>query len=88
MNDKPDLEKGIYRVSVNITRAGVRWSTEGDLIFVDDQPILVLEWQEVGERQFPHPELSVPLDLDLLEPIGETGYLLYRGEVADPRSSQ
>lgn len=83
MGDKPNLELGIYRVAY-ITLIG-EWKMicQSDLIFVDDQPYIVLEWAGPPENQSPY--LKIAISPTLLHPPTMDGYTVYDGEVADPR---
>jgi len=85
MNTEPDLEHGVYRVT-HILSTGTGWLTcVSDLIFIDGQPVLVLEWTP-PENIHP-PTVTVPLELArLTELSGPPGYYLYDGEVVDPRT--
>jgi hypothetical protein len=62
-----------------------RFVCKSDLIFLNDQPFVVLEWGGPPENQYP--ELTLPLDPAHLEPMrGDAGYFLYNGELVDPRT--
>jgi len=87
MRDKPDLEKGIYRVTHTLVIGKSRLNCESDLIFLNNQPFVVLEW--AGPQESQHPDVKLPLDLALLEAEpARHGYLLYSGELVDPRTVQ
>lgn len=84
-NFEPDLEHGVYRVT-HVLRLGGAWMTVvNDLIFVDGQPLVVLEWTP-PENNHP-PTVTVPLELARLTELpGPPGHYLYDGEVVDPRT--
>lgn len=86
---KPNLDKGIYRVKARIMRDGNLQNAEGDLIFLEDGPTLVLEWSFPPEN-LQVPALTLKLDPSFLEqdPAQELGYFRYHGELFDPRATQ
>jgi hypothetical protein len=84
MNEKPDLERGIYRLSHSLIVDGQRFIVETDFIHQDGEFLLVLEWGGPSTSQFP----SVTLKLDaarLTETTGRPGYFVYDGDLVDPR---
>jgi hypothetical protein len=84
MNSKPDLEHGIYRVTHCLVRGNVRSICESDMIVIDDQPFVVLEW--AGPEGNQYPSVKVLLDFGRLQgPPTPEGYVVYDGDVVDPR---
>nr|WP_198983044.1 hypothetical protein [Herbaspirillum sp. ASV7] len=59
---------------------------QSDMIFVDGQPAVVLEWLDFSEKAT-IPAISVPLDPRYLHPMQGWGEVthLYEMEVVDPR---
>jgi hypothetical protein len=87
MGDKPDLERGIYRVTLTLVLGQARHIVENDFILRDGELLLVLEWSGQKTNQFP----LVTLELDperLKESPGMAGYFVYDGDVVDPRRVQ
>jgi hypothetical protein len=84
---KPDLERGIYRVTHSLVIGDRRFIVENDFIFQDGDLILVLEWAGPPDAQ--HPSVTLQLVPALLsECPGEAGYYTYSGELVDPRKVQ
>ena len=87
MNNKPDLEHGVYRVTHLLLLNGSRYVCESDLIFLEAQPFVVLEWG--GPPGHLYPDVKVAIDLSRLgDGPGGEGYFVYDGDVADPRKLQ
>jgi hypothetical protein len=87
MGDKPDLERGIYRVTLTLLPGQTRHIVENDFIFRDNELLLVLEWGGPKTNQFP----LVTLKLDperLKESPSMAGYFVYDGDLVDPRTVQ
>jgi hypothetical protein len=84
--EKPNLEVGIYRVSHTLRMGNAQFVCESDLVFLDGQPFVVLEWG--GPRENQYPSVKLPLDPAYLETTGREGYLNYSGQLEDPRSVQ
>lgn len=84
MNNKPDLAHGIYRVT-HIIRVGDKLNTaESDLIIMNGEPFVVLEWE--GRRESQYPKLKLPLDPTQISPPDQRGYCVYSGPpLVDPR---
>ena len=83
-DNEPDFTHGVYRVMHFLLLNGVRYTCESDLIFIDDNPFVVLEWAGPQENQ--HPDLKLALDpAHLEERQGQPGYFLYNGDLVDPR---
>ena len=84
MNDKPDLEHGIYRVSHILHVGAVQHVCESDLVFMEGNPFVVLEWGDRLGSQYPM--LKLPLDEAFLSPPDTQGYCVYSGPaLLDPR---
>jgi hypothetical protein len=66
MLTKPLPEKGISRVTHNLRVGKANFICESDLIFLDGQPFVVLDWEGPPENQ--HPAPTLPLDPAQLEP--------------------
>lgn len=84
MNDKPDLWHGIYRV-FHVLRVGdEEFTSESDLIIMNGQPFVVLEWEDRQGSQ--HPKLKLPLDATFLSQPDPQGHCVYSGPaLVDPR---
>lgn len=87
-HDKPDLEHGIYRVAHTLTVGGANLICESDLIFLDGQPFVVLDWANTPGSQEQYPAVKLSVDQALLEPGAADGYLVYSGQLVDPRKVQ
>lgn len=86
-DDKPDFEHGVYRVSHTLKVGDVWHNCESDLIFLDDQPFVVLEW--AGPPGNLYPDVKLALDPSLLEVTTPLGYFCYTGQnLLDPRQIQ
>jgi hypothetical protein len=87
MSDKPDHEHGIYRV-LHTIKVGGNWLTGiSDLIFLEGDPYIVLEWGGTPENQ--RPEVTQKLDpARLSKDLSGSADFLYDGPVEDPRSVQ
>ena len=86
MDEKPIAALGIYRVTHFLVVGTIRFLCESDLIVIDGQPYAVLEWE--GPRDNQYPALKVELDWAKLHPPSPEGYVVYDGDVIDPRSVQ
>jgi len=86
VSGEPDLENGVFRVfHVLETRAPAYLTCENDLIFIEDQPFVVLEWTQPGGCH--PPTVTVQLDPAHLQGRpGPPGYYLYDLPVLDPRT--
>ncbi len=85
MSSEPDLENGVYRVT-HVLQTGAAYLTcENDLIFIDGQPFVVLEWTQPEGRH--PPTVTAPLDPAHLQELpGPPGRFLYDLPVVDPRT--
>jgi hypothetical protein len=82
---KPDLARGIYRVTHTMLVGSARLICESDLIFLEGRPFVVLEWAGPSENQYPG--LTLPLDPAGLGGSTQDGRFVYNGrpELVDPR---
>jgi hypothetical protein len=82
MSNKPDLARGIYRVTHTLRVGPKEFVCVSDLIVIDGKPFVVLEWEDKSGR----PQLTLPLDGALLSPPSSDGYCVYSGPaLIDPR---
>jgi hypothetical protein len=87
MNKKPDLERGVYRVTHTIQVGETNLTAETDFIYRNGDLLLVLEWGGPTHNQ--HPSLTLPLDPALLTEVpNNPGYYTYSGHLEDPRRRQ
>lgn len=79
-----DPEHGIYRVQY-IGKLGDSWmACISDLIFLDGEPHVVLDWAGPPDRQ--HPLVMQKLDPQRLVTLQDGAVdFLYDGQIADPR---
>jgi hypothetical protein len=86
MVDRAVPELGIYRVAHTIIKDGVRFTAESDLIFLEGEPHIVLEWGGPPDKQFPL--VFEKLDPQRLqEPSNPMQPFSYYGDIVDPRKS-
>jgi hypothetical protein len=84
MNDKPDPEHGIYRVTHGLRVGDAQHTCESDLVFMSGKPFVVLEWEDRLGSQYPM--IKLPLDEKLLHAESPQGYFVYSGPaLVDPR---
>lgn len=80
---RPDLERGIGRVTHTLLKDGARLTCVSDLVFQGDDAFAVLQWtEEPGEVW---PKVKVWLDPARLQHTQPPGWFLYNGDLIDPR---
>ncbi len=90
LNEKPEPDKGIYRVWHTLKVGNRRFTCQSDMVILDGTPLVVLEWE--GPEAAQHPGVKLRLDETLLRPHTldkqhpDYGYFSYDGpELIDPR---
>jgi hypothetical protein len=86
LDSKPNLKIGVYRITHFLVVGETRFVCESDLIFINDRPYVVLEWEGPPENQ--HTAIKVELDPSKLHAPSQDGYTVYDGDVVDPRTTQ
>ena len=84
MSNKPDLARGIYRVTHTLRVGAKQFVCVSDLIVMGGEPFVVLEWEDRQGSQYP--AIKLPLDAALLSEPSPQGYFVYSGPaLVDPR---